>query len=146
MSPSFVIGYWLYLFDGSVLSANIYPDVGYPSSERCSVSALMFSRRVTVVAVLSMRHSHEYLSALWIRLASDHRQERTALRGVPASARRLIASSTSTKVPNVLTMLNIYCYYGAGVQVCDRKPSVRKVLRLAMKTRYDKIRLQNGSR
>jgi hypothetical protein len=41
-------------------------------------------------------------------------------------------------------LLNIYCYYGAGVQVCDRQPSVRRVLRPTMKTRYDKIRLQNG--
>jgi hypothetical protein len=36
------------------------------------------------------------------------------------------------------SLLNIYCYYyGAGV-------SVRRVLRPTMKTRYDKIRLQNG--
>jgi hypothetical protein len=35
------------------------------------------------------------------------------------------------------SLLNIYCYYyGAGV-------SVRRVLRPTMKTRYDKIRLQN---
>jgi hypothetical protein len=25
-------------------------------------------------------------------------------------------------------LLNIYCYYGAGVQVCDRQPSVRRVI------------------
>jgi hypothetical protein len=43
-----------------------------------------------------------------------------------------------------LFMLNIYCYYGPGVQVCDRRPSVRRVLRPTMKTHYDKIRLQNG--
>jgi hypothetical protein len=41
-------------------------------------------------------------------------------------------------------LLNIYCYYGAGLQVCDRRPSVRRVIRPTMKTRYDKIRLQNG--
>jgi hypothetical protein len=40
-------------------------------------------------------------------------------------------------------LLNIY-YYGAGVQICNRRPSVRRVLRPTMKTRYEKIRLQNG--
>jgi hypothetical protein len=32
-------------------------------------------------------------------------------------------------------LLNIYCYYGAGVQVCDRRPSVRRDLRPTMKIR-----------
>jgi hypothetical protein len=30
-------------------------------------------------------------------------------------------------------LLNIDYYYGAGVQVCDRQPSVRRVLRPTMK-------------
>jgi hypothetical protein len=34
--------------------------------------------------------------------------------------------------------------HGAGVQVCDHRPSVRRVLRPTLYTRYDKIRLQNG--
>jgi hypothetical protein len=29
---------------------------------------------------------------------------------------------------NVVPLLNFYCYYGAGVQVCDRRPSVRRVI------------------
>jgi uncharacterized protein YqiB (DUF1249 family) len=39
--------------------------------------------------------------------------------------------------------MNLY-YYGAGVQICDRQPSVRRVLRPTMKIRYYKIMLQNG--
>jgi hypothetical protein len=34
---------------------------------------------------------------------------------------------------NIIFLLNIfYCYYGAGVQVCDRQPSARRVIRPTM--------------
>jgi hypothetical protein len=36
-----------------------------------------------------------------------------------------------TPTPRTTFLLNI-CYYGAGVQVCDRQPSVRRVVRLIM--------------
>jgi hypothetical protein len=32
----------------------------------------------------------------------------------------------------LLLLLNIYCYYGAGVQVGDRQPYVQRVIRLTM--------------
>jgi hypothetical protein len=43
-----------------------------------------------------------------------------------------------------LLLLNIYCYYGAGVQVCDRQPSVRRVIWPTLYQHYYMLRLQNG--
>jgi hypothetical protein len=36
--------------------------------------------------------------------------------------------TTSGSLQRRCVLLNIYCYYGAGVQVCDRRPSVRRVI------------------
>jgi hypothetical protein len=43
-------------------------------------------------------------------------------------------------------LFNVYCYYyGAGVQVCDRRPSVRRIIwPTFVSTHYYMLRLQNG--